>query len=463
MSLEDIFKAYDVRGKYPDEITDEIAYKAGLASAVFFKAPQIAVGRDMRVSSENLAKNLMRGIIDAGVDVLDIGLVSTDAIYYAAGEKDMPGIMVTASHNPPAYGGMKFCRAGALPVSIDTGLADIRNDVERGSTQPAKKKGVITHEDILDGYAEKLLSFIDPAAFKPLKIVVDAGNGMGGKVVPKAFGDLPTEIIPMYFELDGTFPNHLANPLLPEATEDAKKRVVAESADIGIIFDGDADRAFFVDEHGAIIPSSLICALVAKAMLKKEPGATILYNVVCSKIVPETIEKYGGKSVMERVGHSFIKDRMRADNVLFGGEHSGHYYYRDNYFADSGLLTALIVVELLSKEGKPFSELMDEFKKYSAIDETNIEVVDKVAVIKKLTEASVAVGGKILQEYDGVSIDFGDYWFNVRPSNTEPLLRLNLEADTPELRDEKAKEVEEQIQQSASEATEASEVTEANL
>lgn len=441
MSLDTIFKSYDIRGVYPTEITDEIAYRVGIAAAKFFGVGKVAVGRDMRVSSQNIFNEVVRGLNECGVDVLDIGLVSTDTIYYVTGKYNMPGIMVTASHNPGPYGGLKFCKAGAVAVGSTSGLDQIKKMVAEGIAAFGDKRGEVETKDILAEYAADLHKLVDTVAMRPLKVVVDAGNGMGGAIVPAVFAGLPFQVTPMYFELDGNFPNHPANPIEPENCVDACNKVKELGADLGIIFDGDADRAFFVDDTGRVLSSSLITALVAKSILAKNPGAKVLYNVVSSKIVPETIEKYGGLPVMERVGHSFIKARMREEDILFGGEHSGHFYYRSLSFADSGIMTALVVLELLSREGKKFSDLLREFDKYFAIPETNSEVADKAAAIAKLREEYAARGGKVLQDYDGMSMDMGTWWFNVRPSGTEPLLRLNLEASTAAERDAMVAEI----------------------
>lgn len=435
MDLSTIFKSYDIRGTYPDQLTDELAYHVGQAAAQVLGGPTIAVGRDMRVSSENLSVALMRGITDAGIDVIDAGMVSTDTMYYVSGKYQLPVVMITASHNPAKYGGFKFCRSGAEAVSASTGLNDIREFIASGKTLSAEVKGSIEKKDVLAEYGAHLRSLVDTAAMKPLKIVIDAGNGMGGVLAEAALAGLPFAITPLYFQPDGTFPNHPASPIEPENCVDACNKVQEVGADIGIIFDGDADRAFFVDDKGNMVSSSYITAMVAASVLAKEPGAKILYNVVCSKIVPEVIERLGGVPVIERVGHSFIKERMRAENIPFGGEHSGHYYFRNLFFADSGMLTALSVLELLSKDGRKLSEMLAEYAVYSAIPETNATIEDKAAAIAKVREVYTAKGAKVVQDYDGLSLDMGDFWFNVRPSGTEPLLRINLEAKNGVIRD----------------------------
>ncbi|MFH1946680.1 MAG: phosphomannomutase/phosphoglucomutase [Candidatus Magasanikbacteria bacterium] len=437
---EQIFKAYDFRGVYPTEIDADVMERIGRAFAVFAKSDKILVGYDMRLSVPETSTAFKKGITAMGVDVIDLGQVSTDTIYFASGHYKLPGAMITASHNPKEYTGVKFCRPGAEPIGKETGLEEIKTMVLTPSNPPlAGVEGVVTKkEDILEEFAEHCYKFIDKDKIKPLKIVIDAGNGMAGKIVPVVFKDLPCEIVPLYFELDGSFPNHQPSPIELENNLDLIAKVKKTGADFGIAFDGDADRAFFIDEKGEMIDSSLIVAMVAGKMLEKNPGSTIIYNVVVSKSVPELVERLGGKPLMSKVGHSYIKQDMKETNAVFAGEHSGHYYFRDNYRADSGIITALVVLQMLSESAKKMSELLQEFKIYHKIEETNFRVEDKEVIINKLKEK---FPNNIIQEFDGVSFDLGDWWFNVRPSNTEPLLRLNLEAKTEELMGEKFEEM----------------------
>ncbi|MBU0732096.1 phosphomannomutase/phosphoglucomutase [Patescibacteria group bacterium] len=435
---EGIFKAYDIRGIYPDEINENTAYLLGRAFAVFADSDTILVGRDMRTSGKSLVNEFARGVVDQGKTIIKLGLISTDALYFAAGKLDAPGAMFTASHNPPEYNGIKFCKAGAEPVSDETGLNDIRDMVLKNDFPEAKNKGKQEEKDILPDYVKHVLSFVEEKKLGNLKIVIDAGNGMAGKLAPMVFDKTPCEIIPMYFELDGTFPNHEANPIKPENVQDLITKVKEEGADLGLAFDGDADRVFFIDDQGNRVSSSLITAMVADQVLEKNPGASIIYNVPSSKIVPEIIEKKGGIAILERVGHSFIKETMKEKNSIFGGEHSGHFYFRDNYRADSGLIAALIVIEIISQAKAKFSELLAPYAKYNAIEETNFEVSDKEKALAALKEK---YSNARIEEIDGITFHYDDFWFNVRPSNTEPVIRLNLEANTEELMNEKTKEI----------------------
>lgn len=434
-AIADIFKAYDVRGIYPRELSPETAYKIGRALVVYLKAKQVVVGRDMRVSSPVLASAVIDGILDQGADVCDIGLVSTDCLYFAVGKSGYDaGVMVTASHNPPEYNGFKLCRSGARPLSMDAGIGEIRDLVlanrfsDAGSTAVAR--GTLHSRSVLDQFAEHVLGLIDTSVIKPLKVVVDAGNGMAGKIVPAVFGKLPLKLIPLFFELDGRFPNHLANPLEPENIVDLRREVIENKADLGIAFDGDADRMFILDEQGNFVGGDMVTALVSTSLLRKHPGAAIVYNLICSRAVPEAIEKGGGRPVRSRVGHSFIKAKMRENDAVFGGEHSGHFYFRDNWFADSGIIAALTVIELLSREGKSVSEALKPLDHYVRSGEINSEVSDPQAVLRKL-ESHFAGGETDL--LDGLTVNYPDWWFNVRSSNTQPLLRLNVEATNPDL------------------------------
>lgn len=438
-NTSEIFKAYDVRGVYPQELNPEIAYKIGRGLVVYLKARQVVVGRDMRVSSPALASAIIDGIRDQGADVCDIGLVSTDSLYFAVGKWGYDaGVMVTASHNPPEYNGMKICRHEARPLSLDHGLGEIRDLVERDQFPEPPSRGTVHGKEILDDFADHVLSMIDPSVVRPLKVVVDAGNGMAGRIVPAVFGRLPLDVIPLYFELDGRFPNHLANPLEPENVVDLRRAILEHKADLGIAFDGDADRMFILDEHGNFVGGDMITALVAKALLRQHPGAAIVYNLICSRAVPETIEREGGKPIRSRVGHSLIKAKMREHDAIFGGEHSGHFYFRDNWYADSGIIAALTVIDLLSREGTSVSEALKPLDRYYRSGELNSEVKDQQAVLRRI-ESHFSDGE--IDYLDGLTVNYADWWFNVRPSNTQPLLRLNVEASDPETLKTKTQEI----------------------
>jgi len=441
--LSEIFKAYDVRGIYGQNLTEEVVYKIGRAFVYFLKCRYVVVGTDMRVSSPKLSKALMKGIADQGATAIFIGQVCTDAVYFASGFLNKPAIMFTASHNPPQYNGMKLCRENAIPINNDTGLQRIKSIIEdkRYENKKIKKNGKIIKRDILKEYVKHSRKFIDLKNLGKLRIAVDAGNGMAGKIIPLVYSKLPAKIMPLYFRLDGTFPNHLADPSKYENLIELQKTVKINKCDFGMAFDGDADRIFFVDEKGEVVNSNLISSLIIKNLLAKRKKERIIHNVVCSKIVPETIKKYGGIPIIERVGHSFIKDTMRKTKALFACEHSAHYYYRDNYRADSGIITSLIVAEIVSRENKRLSELLDEFRKYYTIEETNAEVKDKEAKMGEIESIYKRQSPKRISRLDGITIEFDDWWFNVRPSNTEPLLRLNLEADSKKLMEEKKEEV----------------------
>ena len=436
-----IFKAYDIRGIYGQDLTDEIAYRIGRAAAQYLNESEIAVGRDMRLSSPQLAAALIRGITDQGVNAIELGMTTTDELYFAVGKFNFPaGVMITASHNPGKYNGMKFCRAQAFPISLESGLADIRDLAVSGDfTEPAHK-GQVMQKDVLDDFVQHALSFIDVSKIKALKIVIDAGNGMAGLIMPRVFSHLPCELVPLYFDLDGNFPHHQASPIEPENMEDLQKKVREVGADLGAAFDGDADRMFPVDEHGDIVDGSMVTAIVSNSLLHKYPGSTILYNLIVSKSVPELVSSLGGKAVRTRVGHSYIKAEMRKLNAIFGGEHSGHFYFRDNWFADSGLIAFLITLELVSIEGKPLSELLKPLDKGVRSGEINSEVNDVQGKLQALEE-KFGKDAKSVDHLDGLTVDYGDWWFNVRPSNTEPLLRLNVEANNKELMEQKQDEV----------------------
>ncbi|MCK4385322.1 MAG: phosphomannomutase/phosphoglucomutase [candidate division Zixibacteria bacterium] len=434
-----IFKAYDIRGTYPDQLNEGIAYKVGRALVEYLNAKNVAVGRDMRLSSPKLHGGLTRGIVEGGCDVIDIGLVSTDCLYFAVGRFGYDaGVMITASHNPPEYNGFKMCKKEAVPLSGEAGIDQIKTLVLKDDFPPAKKLGTIKKHDVESAYVQHLLSFVDKEKTKPFKIVIDAGNGMAGKIVPKVFSHFRCEVIPMFFELDGSFPHHLASPIEPENIAPLRERVLAEKADLGAAFDGDADRMFLVDEKAEPLGGDMVTALVAKNLLKKEKGVTILYNLICSKAVPQIIEGSGGKAIRTRVGHALIKPQMKKYNAIFGGEHSGHFYFRNNWFADSGLIALLVCLELISEENKPLSALVKSIDPYFRTGEINSQVAD---IPKKLEEIEKQYSSGKVDYLDGVTVDFGDWWFNVRPSNTEPLLRLNIEANTKEKLEEKKEEL----------------------
>ena len=426
----DVFAAYDVRGIYPTELNDETAYLIGRALVQFLRVARVAVGRDMRVSSPALAQAVMRGITEQGADAIELGMTTTDELYFAVGKFGFPaGVMITASHNPGNYNGLKFCREQAIPISSATGLEDIKQLVLGRQFATPERTGQITQRDVLDDFVRHAFSFIDVAKIKPLKIAVDAGNGMAGMLIPRVFKQLPCTLVPLYFELDGTFPNHPASPIEPKNTAELRRTVVADHCDMGIAFDGDADRMFISDEKGDFIGGDMVTALVAQSILRRHPGATILYNLICSRSVPEVIERNGGHAVRTRVGHSFIKAQMREENAIFGGEHSGHFYFRDNWYADSGLIAFLIVLELVSESGKTVSQLLAPIDTRFRSGEINSEVKDQQAKMEEVKQHYAAQGAQI-DELDGVTINFPTWWCNVRPSNTEPLLRLNVEADT---------------------------------
>jgi len=440
--LSEIFKAYDVRGIYGNNLTEDVAYKIGRAFVYFLKCKDVVVGTDMRVSSPKLSKAFMKGVTEQGANAIFIGQVCTDAVYFTSGFLEKPAVMFTASHNPPQYNGLKFCKSSAIPINQDTGLQEIKLIIEKKQYETKiKKLGRIIKKNILNKYKNHVKKFIEVKRLKKLKIAVDAGNGMAGKIIPIVYKGTPVKIVPLYFKLDGNFPNHPADPSKSENLAELQKIVREKNCDFGMSFDGDADRIFFVDEKGNVINSSLISTLIIKNLLNKNKKQKIIHNVVCSHIVPETIKKYGGTPIIERVGHSFIKDTMRKTKALFACEHSAHYYYRDNYRADSGIITSLIVAEIVSREGKMLSELTEEFSKYHTLEETSVEVKNKDAKLKGIEAIYKKQNPKKILKIDGVTIEFDDWWFNVRPSNTEPLLRLNLEADSEELMKQKKDEL----------------------
>jgi len=426
-----IFKSYDVRGIYPSQLNADVAELIGRAFVDHLKAEVVAVGRDMRLSSQPLFEAFARGATAQGADVVDLGLTSTDELYFAVGNYGYSaGAMITASHNPKEYNGFKLCRKDAIPLSGDTGVFAIRDMVARGAFSRAPKPGRIVRRNPLPDFVDHCLSLIDPSALKPLTVVIDAGNGMAGRIVPAIFERLPVRVVPLYFDLDGDFPNHPASPIEPENMADLQAAVRERKPDLGAAFDGDADRVFITDERGELVGGDMVTALVAQMLLRKHRGEAILYNLICSRGVPEIIERNGGEPVRTRVGHSHIKAIMRERNALFGGEHSGHFYFRDHYFADSGLIALLVVLELVSRENKPISKLLEPIDRRYRSGEINSRVDD---IPGKLAELESRYAGAAIDHLDGVTIQYADWWCNVRPSNTEPLLRLNVEADSAEL------------------------------
>jgi phosphomannomutase len=423
--LDPIFKAYDIRGVVPDQLDAGVARRVGAAFARFAGGPRVLVGRDMRPSGVELTAAFAAGATSQGVDVVDLGLISTDLAYYAAGSLDAPAAMFTASHNPAKYNGIKLCLAGARPVGQDTGLADIKAMAEGPDLAEAPTPGTVSRLDLLAEFADHVRSFVDTGALRPLKVVADTANGMGGLVAPAVFAGLPYELEVMFGELDGTFPNHPPDPINPENLKALQARVLEVGADVGLAFDGDADRVFLIDEKAQPISGSTTTAFVAKSILAKKPGESVIYNLICSKSVPEIITENGGTPIRTRVGHSFIKSVMADTGAIFGGEHSGHYYFRDNYRADSGLIAAMVVLEELSRVPEPLSELRVPLERYAASGEVNVEVDDSAATVERV---STAYAGAEQERVDGLTVDLGDWWFNLRPSNTEPLLRLNLES-----------------------------------
>jgi phosphomannomutase len=437
-----VFKAYDVRGIYPKELDEDGAYAIGRAYVEQFEPRRIAVGRDMRVSSPSMAAALIRGATEGGADVLDLGLVGTEMVYFAVGDLELDGgVAVTASHNPKEYTGMKIVRRGALPVGGDSGLLDIRDKaMALGDIPEGQSLGQVQEYDVWPAYVERVLSFVDVSVIKPLRVVIDAANGMAGAMLPPVLERLPIEAIRHYFEPDGTFPNHEPNPLLPENREFIVEQTTTEGADFGVAFDGDADRCFFVDDEGEFVPGDFVTALLAESVLKKSPGGKIIYDVRASWAVPETIENAGGTPLINRVGHAFIKHRMREEGAVFGGEVSGHYYFRDFSQADSGVVPFLLMLELVSGRGQKLSEILRPYRdRYFITGELNTPVPD---VALKLAELEDRFGpqGEV-SHLDGISVNADDWHFNVRPSNTEPLLRLNLEARSEELMERKRDEV----------------------
>jgi len=439
-----IFKAYDVRGLYPGEINEEVAGEIGRGFVSYLGAKRIAVSRDMRVSSPTIAAAFIEGALAQGADVVDCGMMATDMMYYAVASAGLEGgAQITASHNPGQYNGIKMVRAEALPLSGDAGLGEIRDMIANGTLPaPSGTPGTRTTRDVLDAYIGHIMTFIDPSLVRPFTVVADAGNGMGGIVARRMFAQLPCRVIEMCYEPDGRFPNHEANPLLEENRAHIVERVVAEKADLGIAWDGDADRCFFIDGTGEFISGDFITALLAEAFLMKHPNATVVYDLRASYAVRDTVARYGGKSIMNRVGHAFIKRTMREQDGIFGGEVTGHYYFRDNFYADNGFIPALLMLELMSKKKQSLAQLLEPLRtKYFISGEINTKVASMDLVGEKLQALERKYAGSKITKLDGVSVEFDDWHFNVRASNTEPLIRLNLEATTPERMAEKRDEV----------------------
>ena len=428
MDLDAIFKAYDVRGVVPDQLDEEAARRIGVGFAEFAGAPRIAVGSDVRESSPRLVGAVSEGITSRGVDVLDIGQITTDALYFVSGSEDLPGVVITASHNPAEWNGMKFCLPGAAPVGEETGLVDIK-DIAEHPPDDAPPPGRVEGRDVLEGYVDHLFSVVDAERFVDLRVAVDAGNGMAGIALPAVFDRIPATLDGLYLDPDGTFPNHPADPLQPENLQDLLSHMADTPADLGVAFDGDADRAFFIDDQGAPVPGSTTTALIADWFLRRNDGATVVHNLIVSKVVPETIDAAGGSAVRTRVGHSFIKQVMADTGAVFGGEHSGHFYFADNYRADSGILAMLVLMQVLSEAGRPLSELRDDYEPYASSGEINYDVADQPGAMRAVAAAFPDGEADYL---DGLTVDLGDRWFNLRPSNTEPKLRLNAEAPDPD-------------------------------
>jgi phosphomannomutase len=440
----DIFKAYDVRGVYPAEVNEDAARAIGAAFIAYLKARRVAVGRDMRLSSPALAAAFIDGVTSQGADVVDYGMIPTDMLYFAvAADRLDGGVQITASHNPKQYNGMKMVRQEAFPLSGEAGISDIRDMIAADRLPPpAARRGGVTARDALAAYIDHVMSFIDPGIIKPFNVVLDAGSGMGGLVAPKLFDRLPCRTTRLCFEIDGRFPNHEANPLIEENRRDIVERVVAEHADIGIAWDGDADRCFFITGSGEFVSGDFVTALLAEAFLMKHPGASVIYDLRASYAVKDVVAKYGGTALMNRVGHAFIKQRMRETNAIFGGEVTGHYYFRDNFYADNGFIPALLMLELMSKKGQSLHELIEPLsKKYFISGEINSKLASMDLVPAKLELIAERYADGRQYKLDGLSVEYPDWHFNVRPSNTEPLLRLNLEAKTPELMAQKRDEV----------------------
>ncbi len=429
MDLSGIIKAYDVRGVVPSELDADKARRIGAAFGEFVDSDTVIVGHDCRTSSPTLRDALIEGINSRGVDVVLIGEIPTDMLYFASGSLDLPGVVITASHNPAEYNGMKFCNPGAAPIGAATGLVDIRRMAEDGLPDSAAENGSVSERSLTDAYVDHVLSITAADGIGPLRVAVDGGNGMAGAVLPQVFDRIDAQLDGLYIEPDGTFPNHPADPLRPENLADLLELVATSEPDLGVAFDGDADRAFFIDDEGVPLPGSTTTAIIADWYLASDPGSAIVYNLICSKAVPELVERKGGEPVRTRVGHSFIKQVMAESGAVFGGEHSGHYYFRDNYRADSGVLATLVLLRVLSDSGLPLSELRKDYEPYAQSGEVNFTVPDVAAADRAVADAFSTFEQ---DRMDGLTVDMGDRWFNLRPSNTEPLLRLNVEAPNTE-------------------------------
>ena len=439
MDPKTVFKAYDIRGRTDNgELTPELLQRVGAAFVSVVEAKQVAIGRDCRLSSPSLFDGLVTGITGAGADVVDLGEVPTDLVYYYSGAATMPGAMITASHNPPQYNGLKLCREMASPVGADTGLNEIRDRVLSKLETVSSTTGTVTTVEAVDAYVDHLLSIVEPSSLGRMRVAVDGGNGMAGVTVSKVFARIDSELDGLYLEPDGTFPNHPADPIQPENLADLVERVSHGGHDLGVAFDGDADRAFFIDDHAEAVSGSTVTALIARWMLARHPGASIIHNLITSRAVPEVIGEAGGKAIRTRVGHSYIKEVMAQSDAVFGGEHSGHYYFRDNFRADSGMLAMLVLMRVITDNGRPLSGLRRDVERYAASGEINLEVHDPLASIEMAAEA---YGAARQDRLDGLSVDLGWAWFNLRASNTEPLLRLNVEAPEPDSVEELVTEI----------------------
>lgn len=429
MNPDSVFKAYDIRGRTDTGELDASLYElAGGALVQLVDAAVVAIGYDCRATSKEFFEAMARGVTRAGADVIDLGEVPTDAVYFYSGAHSMPGAMITASHNPPQYNGLKLCRAGAAPIGAESGLVEIKGAVVSAEPVIAGAPGTVTRVDAVDDYVGHLFSVVDPASIRPLKVAVDGGNGMAGVAIERVFRRIPAELTGLYLEPDGTFPNHPADPLVPENLTDLEALISSDDFDLGVAFDGDADRAFFLDDEGVPLSGSAVTSLIARRLLADSPGETVVHNLITSKAVPEIVREAGGEPVRTRVGHSFIKAVMADTGAVFGGEHSGHYYFRDNFRADSGMLAMLVLLEVMSEHDRPLSDLRRDVERYASSGEINFEVKD-------LASAMAAVEARFsdaeMDRLDGLTVDLGDEWFNLRPSNTEPLLRLNVEAGSP--------------------------------
>ncbi|OGG27125.1 hypothetical protein A2960_01795 [Candidatus Gottesmanbacteria bacterium RIFCSPLOWO2_01_FULL_39_12b] len=431
-----IFRDYDIRGIYPTQINEKLFYILGRAAATYFEAEEIAVGYDCRLSSKSLFASLTSGIMDQGVNVVNLGLISTEMHYFASGSYNFPAnIIISASHNPPEYNGLKIVTRGVVPLNGEWGLPEIKMLALKQKFSNGNKRGLLKNQDILDPWIKHVLSFIDPLKLAPLKVVVDAGNGMGGRAWDKIKGQVPVKIIPLYFDPDGNFPHHLPDPLNTNNLVDLQKEIIKEEADLGFAMDGDADRLFVLDEKGEIISGTITCAMLAESQLTRYGGGKVLYNVVCGNIVPETIRRLGGQPLRVRVGHSFIKQEMKKNKAIFAGEHSGHFYFKDNYCADSSTIAGLLLLDYISKKNHTLSRIVKEFDKYFSSGEINIKVKDVEAIINNLKLNFKDAKGS--DQIDGLTIRYSNWWFNLRVSKTEPLIRLNLEADNKDLMEDK--------------------------